>query len=65
MRGQLASGDWPEVRAAIARLRAAGLSERAAERRVVLVLEQEVGRMLAARRPFDRAAYVADLAALG
>jgi hypothetical protein len=65
VRAQLVSEDWPEVRAVVARLRAAGLSEREAERRLVAALEREIGRMMAVPRPFDRAAYVADLAARG
>jgi len=55
VRGQLAAG-WPEVRAAYERLRAGG--------RLADALERETDRMGDEWRPFDRAAYAADLAAL-
>ncbi len=64
IRGQLLAADWPEVRTAYNRLRAAGLSDRQAVGRLVAVLERETDRMVDHWRPFDRAAYATDLAAL-
>jgi len=61
VRSQIASGDWPEVVAAIERLHAAGYSPVEAESRVVHTLEAEIARMMHERRAFDRVAYVQDL----
>lgn len=61
---QLAEGEPPEVRQALDRLMASGLSRHEALHRIGNVAVQHVYRMMREHRDFDRAAYLHDLAQL-
>ena len=62
MRGRIALGSWPEEAAAYARLRAAGLTDRQAITRMLVVHDRAWDRAIDDWIPFDRDAYAGSAA---
>lgn len=58
---QLNSSETPEVRAELQRLTAAGIKEKEAKEMMATILAFHIARLMRSEKPFDYAAYLAEL----